>query len=332
MAEEGGESAGAGRDLPRCSWHNTEPATAMCVSCARPVCRECDRFLAFRHYCPECAPYVPAPYAYPYPVPPPIPYQPAAYPYPYPYPVPPPAPYQPAEPGDERERRWWRADWGLLEVFVAFLVIFGLYNLVGIVLYVFTEDSLFFNYLAYALVFCPLIAASIWFVLRRHGRGRDELGLRWGNPKRTLAFGTVGSLVALASSYGAFFLVYFIFYLLAGRAPVSGETERLQDLGGGYLVLVIVVVVVLAPVFEELFFRGLFYPALRRRLGPTAAIVLNGAIFGVIHFVPLSMLSLILVGIVLAFLYEKTDSLVAPMIAHSLYNLVVIALSLLAGW
>jgi CAAX protease family protein len=310
MAEGGSDNAGAGKGLPRCSWHDTAPATAMCVSCARPVCRECDRFLGYRHYCPECAPFLPG--AYPYPVVPPI-------------------PYQTPEPSDEREKRWWRADWGLLEVFVAFLVIFGIYNVVGIVLYVFADDPLFFNYLAYALAFCPLIAASVWYVPHRHGRGREELGWRWGDLKRTLSFGTLGSLVALTLSYGAFFLVYFIFYLLAGRAPVSAESERLQDMGG-YLVIAIVVMVILAPIFEELFFRGLFYPALRRRVGPRSAIVLNGAIFGVIHFQPLSMLSLILVGIVLAYLYEKTDSLAAPIIAHSLYNLAVVIVILVAGW
>lgn len=297
--------------MPLCSLHEERPATALCVSCARPVCGECDRFLGYRHYCPECAPRLPVA---------------------YPYPVPPPPPYQPPEPADERENRWWRADWGLLEVFVAWLVIFGLYNVVGVILYVFTDDALLFNYLAYALVFCPLIAASVWFIPHRHGRGREELGLRWGRTPRTLAFGSLGALAGLGMSYGVFFVIYLIFYLAAGRGPVSTESESLRDLSGGYLVLVLLVVVVLAPVFEELFFRGLFYPALRRRLGPTSAIVLNGAIFGIIHFQPLFMLSLILVGIVLAYLYEKTDSLAAPIIAHALYNLVVTVVSLLAGW
>jgi membrane protease YdiL (CAAX protease family) len=310
MVEDGSGSA-ENRGLPCCSWHGSRPATAMCVSCARPVCDECDRFLGYRHYCPECAPALPAA---------------------YPYAVPPPLPYQPPEPTDERERRWWRADWGLLEVFVAWLLIFGLYNVVGVILYVSTDNPLFFNYLAYALVFCPLIAVSVWLIARRHNRGREELGLRWGNPPRTLAFGALGTLTALGMSYGAFFLIYLIFYLAAGRGPVSSETERLQDLSGGYLTLVLVVVVVLAPIFEELFFRGLFYPALRRTLGPTSAVILNGVIFGIIHFQPLFMVSLILVGIVLAYLYEKTDSLVAPIMAHALYNAVVTLVSLLAGW
>jgi uncharacterized protein len=312
MHEDGiGLEGGGERGLPCCSLHGSRPASAMCVSCARPICRECSRFLGFRHFCPECAPAPPAA---------------------YPYPIQPPPPYQPPEPADEVERRWWRADWGLLEVFVAWLVIFGLYNAVGVILYLFTEDPLFFNYLAYALIFCPLIAASVWFLPRRHGRGMKELGMQWGNTSRTLSFAGLGTLVALIMSYGVFFLVYLIFYLAAGRGPVSGESENLQEMSGGYLAIILVVVIVLAPVFEELFFRGLFYPALRRRLGPTSAIILNGAIFGILHFQPLFILSLVLVGIVLAYLYEKTDSLAAPIIAHSLYNLAVIMVALFAGW
>jgi len=316
MAEVGtyNGGGGGGQGLPCCSWHDSRPAAAMCVSCARPVCAECDRFIAYRHYCPECAPRVPG--AYPHPVPPP----------------PPLVPMQPPEPEDEREKRWWKADWGLLEVFVAWLLIFGLYNVVGVMLYVFTDNPILYNYLAYALLFCPLIAVSVWFIPHRHGRGWGELGLRWGRPGKTLAYGGLGALTAMAMSYGIFFLIFLIFYLITGRAPISAESERLQDLGSGYLILVLLVVVVLAPIFEELFFRGLFYPALRRRLGPTSAIILNGAIFGILHFQPLFMISLVLVGIVLAYLYEKTDSLAAPMIAHALYNLVVIIVSLLAGW
>lgn len=310
MSEGGNGAAGAG-GLPCCRRHDNRPATAMCVSCASPVCAECDRFLGYRHYCPECAPRLPAA---------------------YPYPVPPPPPLQPPEPEDEREKRWWRADWGLPEVFIAWLVIFGLYNVVGVLLLVFTDNELFFSYLAYALILCPLVAFSAWYIPRRHGRGREELGVRWGRPPRTLAFGSLGAAVALGMSYGVFFVIYFIFYLVAGRGPVSAESERLRDLGGGYLALVIVVVVVLAPVFEEVFFRGLFYPALRRRMAPTSAIILNGVVFGAMHFQPLFMLSLILVGMVLACLYEKTDSLAAPIMAHALYNLAVTMISLFAGW
>lgn len=215
---------------------------------------------------------------------------------------------------------------------MAGLMVFGLYSVAGLILVIFTDTPHFFNHLAYALIFCPLVALSAWVILRHRGRGREELGLRWGETPRTLAFGGLGALAGLGMSYGIYFSIYLIFYLAAGRGPVSPQSERLRDLSGGHLALVLTVVVVLAPLFEELFFRGLFYPALRRRLAPSSAIVLNGAIFGIMHFQPLFMLSLVLVGIAFAWLYEKTGSLAAPIIAHALYNLVVTAVSLLAGW
>ncbi len=214
----------------------------------------------------------------------------------------------------------------------ALLAIFGIYNLTGVALLLTTDNPLFYNYLAYALFFCPLILLCAGWILRRHGRGREELGLVWGRPGRTLLSALAGGAAALSLSYAAFLALYFLFYIIAGRPPSAGETEQLRGMGAGELALVIVVVVLLAPVFEEIFFRGLFYSALRRKMGPRAAVAVNGVIFGALHFQPLYMMSLVLVGMVLAYLYEKTDSLYAPMAAHALYNLVVVLVSLFAGW
>lgn len=324
MAERDEGGGGGGRaEVPRCFLHQDREAVALCVSCGRAVCWECDRREGYLHKCPYC--YLqPAPYPH---------YAPYLYRpgYPVVFPAPLPA-MEPPEPADEREKRWWRADWKLGEVALALLVIFGLYNVLGVVLLVTTENPLFYSYLAYALFFCPLILASAWYILRRHGRGREELGLRWGRPQRTALYGMTGSATAMAFSYGAYFAIYLIFYLLTGRGPVVEEAERMQEMGGAHIAVVVLVVVLLAPLFEEVFFRGLFYPALRRRLGPRLAIFINGLVFGALHFQPLFMFSLVLVGIVLAYLYEKTDSLLAPIAAHSLYNLSVILISLLAGW
>jgi len=325
MAEEGTGTGGenAKQEPPCCYRHPSEAATALCVSCARPVCRECDRRAGYLHYCPQCRPFIPIPATYR--VPPP-------YPAPPPYPVPPPFRLEPPEPADEREKRWWRASWSLKEVVIALLLVFGLYNALSLVLLLTTGNPFFYSYLSYALVFCPLIAFSIWYIVRRHHRGWKELGIRWGKPGRTLLAGGLGSLVALAFSYGAYFIIFLLFYLLAGRAPVNTESENLKGAGGGTVAMVLLTVVVLAPIFEELFFRGLFYPALRRRLGPSMAVFLNGLIFGALHFQPLFMISLILVGVVLAYMYERTDSLFAPMLTHAFYNLVVMLITIFAGW
>lgn len=328
---ETGPGAGeAGCRPPRCHAHDQRAAVALCVACGRPVCRECDRRCGYAHYCAACLPpiYPPQPY-------PPQPYPPQPYP-PQPYPpvvyLAPPPRVEPPEPEDEREKRWWRADWGLGETFLALAIIFVPYNILGTVLFFTSRELTYVSYLAYALFFCPLTALTVWFVLKRHGRGWKELGVQWAGAGRTFAYGALGTLVALAVSYGFFFLVLLLFYLFKGRLPSTAESEQLRELGRGTQAIVVVSTVVLAPIFEELFFRGLFYPALRRRLGAKMAIFLNGLIFGALHFQFLFLLSLVGVGVVLAYLYEKTDSLFVPMMTHAFYNLTVVIVTLLAGW
>ena len=301
----GPEGENEGQTPLCCHQHPHNRATALCVSCSKPVCQECDQRDGYLHYCPECRPF--------------------AY-------MPPPPPIIPLEPLDERERRWWRADWSPKEVLIALFIIFFIYSLVGMVFFFIfrdVESILFYNYIAYVVSFCPLIGLSAWILVRRrHDRGLDELGIRWGKPGRVLLFGGLGGLAALVISYGAYLLVFLIFYALTGRGPVSGESEMLKEMGTGTMVLTIVVTVILAPIFEELFFRGLFYPALRRRLGVRFAIILDGAIFGALHYQPIFMFSLIFVGMLLAYIYEKTDSLIAPIMTHAIYNLVVVMITI----
>jgi len=292
-----------GQSYLACRRHPSTPATALCVSCAAPVCEACDRRLGNLHYCPECFSFL------------------ASWPSAVSVPRP--------EPTDEREKRWWRADWSLKEVTLSILLIFGIYAALGAALVPLFGDFFLSQSICYAVVFCPLIALTAWQLVRRSGRSWKELGFQIRSKGRTFFFGGLGTLTALACSYGAAYLIMFLFRLIFGRMPVSGESEKIKSMGGGALTLFVVITVLLAPIFEELLFRGLFYPALRRRFGPTKAILLNGMVFGSLHFQPLFMLSLILVGMVLCYLYEKTDSLLTPMLTHAFYNAAVLAITLL---
>lgn len=76
-----------------------------------------------------------------------------------------------------------------------------------------------------------------------------------------------------------------------------------------------------APVVEETLYRGVLYSPYRKRYGSTAAIIITSILFSVSHF-GLSLLSTFIGGILLAILYEKTESLIAPIIAHVTYNLI----------
>ena len=81
--------------------------------------------------------------------------------------------------------------------------------------------------------------------------------------------------------------------------------------------------VVIAPIFEEIIFRGLLFTTLRRRFNWTVSAVISAGIFGLVHgYGVLGFLTIFLSGMIWAGMMEKTRSLVPGMIAHALDNLI----------
>ena len=94
------------------------------------------------------------------------------------------------------------------------------------------------------------------------------------------------------------------------------------------LPLTIVTVAVLAPIGEEIVFRGFAIPGLASRLGTTAAILITSAVFALIHLGPgigVGILPVTFVlGLAFAFVYHKTQSLTLAIAAHALHNAITI--------
>jgi len=91
------------------------------------------------------------------------------------------------------------------------------------------------------------------------------------------------------------------------------------------LSLLVVFALVVAPVFEEFFFRGFAYPALKRRLGPWRAIVLVSGVFAFTHGHLPSLLPLFVLALGLNLAYELTGSLLVPIGMHALFNAIMVA-------
>jgi hypothetical protein len=85
-----------------------------------------------------------------------------------------------------------------------------------------------------------------------------------------------------------------------------------------------ILAIVAAPVFEEFIFRGLIFGGLRRSLGAWPAIAASAAVFAIVH-PPASMIPVFGLGLCAAFAFDRTKMLLTPMIAHGIYNAVVIA-------
>ena len=85
----------------------------------------------------------------------------------------------------------------------------------------------------------------------------------------------------------------------------------------------------LAPVFEEIFYRGFFFPFFQSRLNSFWAVIITALFFGLSHYMNIGnahiLLSLfIFYGFVLTLLRYYSNSLLSPMLAHFLHNLTLI--------
>lgn len=86
--------------------------------------------------------------------------------------------------------------------------------------------------------------------------------------------------------------------------------------------------VIVAPLTEELLFRGVLFTGLVQRMAPEWAALISAVAFSVVHLRPWGLISGLIVGYALAILYYRSKTLWAPIIAHGVINGTVFALIL----
>lgn len=87
--------------------------------------------------------------------------------------------------------------------------------------------------------------------------------------------------------------------------------------------LLLPLTVLAAPLFEEFIFRGLIFGGLRRMAGALPAALASAALFAIVH-PPLAMVPVFVLGLCAAWAYERSKSLLAPMLVHAAYNAMVL--------
>jgi uncharacterized protein len=138
-------------------------------------------------------------------------------------------------------------------------------------------------------------------------------GLSWG------ALAWLGSTLVIGA-------VVWLLDLL-GSPPEPEVAERAIALLDP--VVVVLAVVVLAPIAEELFFRGIVFNAWLREGGRRWAYVGSAALFAAVHLSFVSVLPIFLLGLALAWVYERTRNLLAPIVMHATVNGISVAIALL---
>jgi len=175
-----------------------------------------------------------------------------------------------------------------------------------------------------AVLYVLLGGAVLGVLAFRRLDPRDYLGLNAGRLGRVF-------LVAALAFAATYPIVYLADRLSAGWFPRAGEADAMirflvANQSAWARIVAGILVVVIAPVTEELIFRGLLYGVVRRYGGRMAAIFTTSLLFAAIHSNFAVMLPLFLLAVGLALAYELTGSLWTPIVMHTAFNAISFAL------
>ncbi len=157
-----------------------------------------------------------------------------------------------------------------------------------------------------------------WLMLRM--RGATDL---LGRPRPTMrdwGIGTLGFAAALVAVYAYVGIVRALG--LESLEPVSTISDDSFYEHVSVVVLLGISAVLVAPIMEEVFFRGFLVGALSRAWSAPIALLGSSAVFAALHFDVGSMIPFALIGLVFGALYLRTKSVAAPVIAHLGFNVV----------
>lgn len=149
-------------------------------------------------------------------------------------------------------------------------------------------------------------------------------------------FGLGPSRFPKAAGTGLLWLIITYPLILAAQAlvqRVAGSADDSQMIVKYFLehpdfkhrAAVFIMAVIVAPIAEEIVFRGYFYGVIRRYGGRFPALLTSSLLFAAIHVHLPSMLGLGILAIILCLLYERTGSLWAPITMHACFNASTIA-------
>lgn len=166
-------------------------------------------------------------------------------------------------------------------------------------------------------------ALAVWWLLAS-GRG-PAVGLR-GHRGSTLLAPLL--LVCFVAPYASTLIATRWIYVVQGTGPelqsVVTQVLEARQVPLRFAALAVFAIVV-APLTEELLYRGILHGGLRS-FGPVAAAVGSAALFSLVHGAPLPLLPLFALGLLLSAVREASGSLAGPIALHALFNATQVAL------
>lgn len=175
-----------------------------------------------------------------------------------------------------------------------------------------SASSLLASMLLQTLLYLPMV---VRFVLLPK-REREHLG--FGRALR-LVLSSVGIILLFSSLLSAFHVDTLIMQL-TGCPEQQDVVQSMMDGHAAQRLVLAAAAIIMAPIGEEVCFRGFVYNILRQRAGVWAATLATGVLFGAVHASLVQFLPLAFFGIVQCIIYERCKTLWVPMAVHAVFN------------
>lgn len=187
-----------------------------------------------------------------------------------------------------------------------------------------TGEPAVINILLGGVAFQGAVIVLGHFFLREHSLTWNEAFGLSEKPRKAIGLGLALGLLCLPMGW---ILQQMSFWMMEhsaipGFGPQEQDAVRLlkREATWAGRTAMALVTVVLAPVAEEILFRGIVYTWIRQIGFPRMALWGTALLFGLIHLNVAIFLPLVALSLVLALLYERTGNLLAPITAHALFN------------
>ena len=175
-----------------------------------------------------------------------------------------------------------------------------------------------------------LVAVAVWFQAnRRIYQAPISLAAAFGfnrkNSGRCLLLGLATGLGLVLIAMALALISSLLIKAFGDQAEpqklvtlIAEESAKQENIG--MLIFFVIMAVAVAPVAEEILFRGILYPAVKQLGHPRVAVIGTALLFALFHVNLLTFASLTAVALSLIVLYEFTDNLLAPITAHAVFN------------
>jgi uncharacterized protein len=137
--------------------------------------------------------------------------------------------------------------------------------------------------------------------------------------KQLLAWGLTGGTLSFSVQYLWSKIQIYVFDFI----PVSLNTNQLLNSVKSSPGMIVIICLV-CPILEEIIFRKMIYDSLKRKIGMLAAATVSAFLFSLIHFDFANLLVYVFIGLIFSWIYIKSKSILAPIVAHVLMNSIVL--------